>query len=77
MRNKIRKALKKTFEKTAGVVSPKKRKASRAIRNSVSLWMDRSKDFVSTFPTLTELREELTDWNSYDRVNLRELSTAE
>jgi len=47
-----------------------------SVQNSISKWMDRSKDFVSTLPTMTELREEFADWHSFEPIHLEELTPA-
>jgi hypothetical protein len=51
-------------------------KPTVAVHQSISKWMDRSKDFVSTLPTLTELREEFADWHSFEPLHLEELTPA-
>lgn len=50
-----------------------KKNRTRSIRNSVSRWMDRSKDFLGTLPTAKELREEFADWHSFEPIDPREL----
>ena len=47
-----------------------------SVQKSISKWMDRSKDFVSTLPTLNELREEFADWHSFEPLHLDEISMA-
>ena len=47
-----------------------------SMSKSISKWMDRSKDFVSTLPTLNELRDEFADWHSFEPIHLEELSQA-
>jgi len=47
-----------------------------SVQKSISKWMDRSKDFVATLPTLNELRDEFADWHSFEPMHLDELSTA-
>jgi hypothetical protein len=50
--------------------------AHASVQRSISKWMDRSKDFVSTLPTLNELREEFADWHSFEPIHLDELAQA-
>ena len=45
-----------------------------SVSRSIATWMDRSKDFVSTLPTITELREEFADWHSFEPIHLEELT---
>lgn len=47
-----------------------------SVQKSISKWMDRSKDFVSTLPTLNELRDEFADWHSFEPIHLEELNQA-
>jgi hypothetical protein len=50
--------------------------APSSVQKSILKWMDRSKDFVSTLPTLNELRDEFADWHSFEPIHLDELSQA-
>ena len=45
-----------------------------SVQKSISKWMDRSKGFVSTLPTMAELRDEFADWHSFEPIHLEELS---
>jgi hypothetical protein len=54
-------------------IKRRKKARTKAIKNSVSRWMDRSKDFVGTLPTLNELREEFADWHSFEAIDPEEI----
>lgn len=51
-----------------------KKARTRAIKNSISKWMDRSKDFIGTLPTAKELREEFADWHSFEPLHPNEIA---
>jgi len=78
-------AMKRSFEKiknTHRVITRKirsievPRAADEKITRSLSSLLDRSKDFVSTLPTLNELREEFADWHSFEPIAIGDLSVA-
>jgi hypothetical protein len=68
--------MKRSIHKLKAVHSEMKRRKkarTKAIKSSVTRWMDRSKDFVGTLPTVNELREEFADWHSFEPIDLHEI----
>ena len=79
MRASIRKLKSKFTSKMNSSLrgAPKKARKTDGAKNltqSVSRWMDRSKDFIGTLPTVNELREEFADWHSFEPLDLNELN---
>lgn len=73
MKRSIQK-IKIAHKKISRKIRPRDR--AEAVQKSISKWMDRSKDFVSTLPTLNELRDEFADWHSFEPIGLGEISPA-
>ena len=75
---KINHQLKGAKKKISGKLRTADRSAAMqlSVQNSISKWMDRSKEFVSTLPTLNELREEFADWHSFEPIHVEELAQA-
>lgn len=77
MKRSIQK-IKRAHTKISGKLRARDRTAAMqaSVQKSISKWMDRSKDFVSTLPTLNELRDEFADWHSFEPIPLEELAQA-
>lgn len=75
MKRSIQK-IKHAHKKISRRIRDHDRNVQASVQESISKWMDRSKDFVSTLPTLSELREEFADWHSFEPIHLEELNQA-
>jgi hypothetical protein len=55
--------------------TPQKTEAKKTKR-AFGAWADRSREFMTTLPSLTEMREEFADWHSFERLSVNELNPA-
>jgi hypothetical protein len=70
-KSKRSKNKKRRTERRSSERAPAKDNSKRIV-----LWMEKSVNFVSTLPTITEIREELADWHSFEPLDPREFSMA-